>query len=50
MRLLIEDFCIDIFEDLDLKFDVLNYLKDYLIYLVKNKKVIGMVKVEFGGK
>lgn len=50
MRSLTEDFCTDISEDLDLKFDASNYPKDYPIYPAKNKKVIGMMKVESGGK
>lgn len=41
MRSLTEDFCTDISEDLDLKFDASNYPKDYPIYPAKNKKVIG---------
>lgn len=45
MRSLTEDFCTDISEDLDLKFDASNYPKDYPIYPAKNKKVIGMMKL-----
>lgn len=37
----IDDFFFDIFGDFVLKFDILNYLKDYQMYFLKNKKVMG---------
>ena len=47
-----DDFFQDISKDLDQKFDTSNYPKDYKseIPTGKNKKVIGMMKDEAGGK
>ena len=47
-----EDFYKDISEDVEAKFDTSNYPKDHPsgIPVGKNKKVIGMMKDECGGK
>ena len=47
-----DDFFKDISKDVDRKFDTSNYPKDYKsgIPTGKNKKVIGMIKDEAGGK
>ena len=47
-----EDFYKDIAPDIDQKFDTSNFEKDHIsgIASVKNKKVIGMMKDEAGGK
>ena len=52
MKLKLEDFFKDISQDVDQNFDTSNYPKDHKsgIPTGKNKKVIGMMKDEAGGK
>ena len=45
-----EDFYKDISMDVEAKFDTSNYPKEHPLYYVENKKVIGKMKDECGGK
>ena len=45
-----EDFYGDIANDVEKRFDTSNYEVNRLLHEAKNKKVIGLMKDEFGGK
>ena len=45
-----EDFYKDISEDIEARFDTSGYVPDRLLPIGKNKKVIGLMKDELGGK
>ena len=45
-----EDFCKDIADDIECKFDASNYEVDRPLPTRKNEKVIGLMKDELGGK
>ena len=45
-----EDFCKDKAEDVEARFDTSGYVPDGPLPVGKNKKVIGLMKDELGGK
>ena len=45
-----EDFYKDISEDVETRFDMSGYIPDRPLLIAKNKKVIGLMKDELGGK
>ena len=49
MHIKTEDFYIDIAADVEKRFDTSNYECDRPLLTGKNKKVIGLMKDEFGG-
>ena len=46
----IEDIYVDISKDVEVRFDISNYELDRSLYKGKNKKEIGLLKNELGGK
>ena len=50
MHIKTEDFYKDIADDVDKRFDTSNYECDRPLPIGKNKKVIGLMKDELGGK
>ena len=50
MKIKTEDFYKDIANDVDKRFDMSNYEVDRLFPTGKNKKVIGLMKDDLGGK
>ena len=50
MHIKTEDFYKDIADDVEKKYDTSNYIVERPLPMGKNKKVIGMMKEELGGK
>ena len=50
MHIKTEDFYKDIADDVEKKYDISNYTVEKPLPMGKNKKVIGMMKDELGGK
>ena len=50
MHIKTEGFCKDIADDVEKKYDTSNYTVERPLPMGKNKKVIGLMKDEFGGK
>ena len=50
MHIKTEDFCEDIAKDVEKKYDTSNYTVERPSQMSMNKKVIGMMKDELGGK
>ena len=50
MNVKTEDFCKDIANDVEKKYDTSNYVCERPLPMGKNKKVIGLMKDELGGK
>ena len=50
MNIKVEDFCKEVANDVEKRFDTSNYERDRPLPTGKNKKVIGLMKDELGGK